>query len=418
MAGERILVIDDSATIQEISKAVLEEHGMRVTIAGNGLAALTHPELSQFDLIMVDSQMDGIDGLETTRLVKTDKETYKIPVLLMIPHDTMDLLESVPLKGATGWIAKPFNPQRLLTKVHEVIEEQELRRKSENFLSQAAESHMQSLAEQKIQTAVERKIQIIVERAIQSIVSIIDQRARREVDARVTALTAEKEQELVKMTVQEVAKSMVEKLAERKVTEAMSTILVEQTEKTVKRAADGMLPGMVRERLREHLENTLPREIETRVGKAAEARAEEISQNLIEIIRAQAQKVVPHIAKENLPELAERQMAVVAETKMPKIISDTARASVANELNQTIKPLVDAELSKLKRAILIRFYIATTAIAVIAVTLFLVILFMVLPGQNQSSSLMPADPPAILLAGAAPDAPTDAPTVSLYLRGT
>jgi two-component system chemotaxis response regulator CheY len=404
MPGERVIVIDDSAAIQETTKAILEEHGMRVTIGSNGLAALTHPEIASFDLVMVDSTMPGIDGLETTRLIKTDKETYKIPVLLMIPENTMDLLESVPLKGATGWIVKPYTPARLVSKVREVMEEQELRRRSEQYLTQAAESHMQSLAEQKIQTAVERKIQIIVERAIQSIVSIIDQRARREVDARVTALTAEKEQELVKMTVQEVAKSMVEKLAERKVTEAMSTILVEQTEKTVKRAADGMLPGMVRERLREQLENTLPREIETRVSKASEARAEEISQNLIEIIRAQAQKVVPHIAKENLPELAERQMTVVAETKMPKIIADTSRAAVANELAQTIRPLVDAEVKKLQTSIRARFWVLTIALLFALVASFFICLILIMKEADKklgsATPSMHEASPAVMVAQA------------------
>ncbi|MCB2153542.1 response regulator [bacterium] len=349
MPGERLLVVDNSATVQEVTKAVLEEHGFRVTIASNGLAALAHPELEQYDLIMVDSTLKGIDGLETTRQIKTDKETYKIPVLLLIPEDSIDLLESVPLKGATGWIAKPFTPTRLLTKVEEILDEQRLRQKSREYLEEAAERHMQAVAEQKIQAAVERKIQIIVERAIQSIVSIIDQRARREVEARVTSLTAEKEQELVKMTVQEVAKSMVEKLAERKVTEAMSNILVEQTEKTVKRAADGMLPGMVRERLKEQIENVLPREVENRVQKAAEERAAEIGENIVAIIQTQAQKLVPLVAKEKLPELAEKQMVDLAEKKLPKIIQDSARAAVGNEMNSTLKPLMERETAKLRK---------------------------------------------------------------------
>ena len=351
MPGERLLVVDNSATVQEVTKGILEEHGFRVTLASNGLAALAHPELEQYDLIMVDSTLKGIDGLETTRQIKTDKETYKIPVLLLIPEDSIDLLESVPLKGATGWLAKPFTPTRLLTKVEEVLDEQRLRAKSREYVEEAAERHMQAIAEQKIQAAVERKIQIIVERAIQSIVSIIDQRARREVEARVTSLTAEKEQELVKMTVQEVARSMVEKLAERKVTEAMSTILVEQTEKTVKRAADGMLPSMVRDRLKEQIENVLPREVENRVQKAAEERTAELAENIVAIIQSQAQKLVPLVAKEKLPELAEKQMVALAETRLPKIVQDSARAAVNSELNSTLKPLLGAETAKLRKQI-------------------------------------------------------------------
>ena len=51
MAGERLLLIDDSVGVQEIAKSVLEEHGFRVTTAGNGVAALTHPDLHDFDLL-------------------------------------------------------------------------------------------------------------------------------------------------------------------------------------------------------------------------------------------------------------------------------------------------------------------------------------------------------------------------------
>ncbi len=374
MPGERVLVVDNSATVQEICKGILEDNGYRVTIASNGLAAVVHPEVEQYDLILVDSSLEGISGLETTRQIKTDKETYKIPVLLMIPEDSIDLLESVPLKGATGWISKPFTPKKLLIKVNEIIEEQRLLQLSQEYLKDSAERHMQTLAEQKIQTAVEKKIQIIVERAIQSIVSIIDQRARREVEARVTALTAEKEQELVKLTVQEVAKSMVEKLAERKVSEAIAGVLVEQTEKTVKRAVDGMLPGLIRERLREQIEGTLPREIESRVNKAAEERAVEIGEGIVQIVQSQAQKLVPVVAREAMPDLAERQIAIVAEGRLPKLISDAAHAAMSQEMNGTVTPFVDSELHRVRKRMNYLFVFATL-ILILATVLLAILLY-------------------------------------------
>ncbi len=403
MPGERVIVIDNSATVQELCKAILEDHGYRVSVAGNGLAALTHPEIESFDLIMVDSSLEGISGLETTRQVKTDRDTYKIPVLLMIPEDSVDLLENVPLKGATGWISKPFSPPKVVAKVREVLEEQRIRAMSEEYLREAAESHMQSLAEQKIQRAVEKKIQIIVERAIQSIVSIIDQRARKEVEARVTALTAEKEQELVKMTVQEVARSMVEKLADRKVSEALNATLVETTEKTVKRAADGMLPSLVRDRIKEQIENMLPREVETRVNKASEERAAEVGEQLVSIIQQQSQKLVPVIARESLPELAERQMMQVAVNKLPKLISGSAHTEMTTEMNQTVRPFVDAEMARLrKRAnnVIIVCSLFSLLIAVVLFIVALVVLFgadqKVRSGGSEEAAYLPQPAPIVL----------------------
>jgi len=387
MAGERVLVIDHSATVQEISKAILEEYGFRVTIAANGLAAVTHPEVENYDLIVVDSALEGISGLETTRQIKTDKEIYKIPVLLLIPEDSVDLFESVPLKGATGWLSKPFSPKKFLAKVNEILEEQRILHLSEEYLKDSAERHMQTLAEKKIQSAVEKKIQIIVERAIQSIVSIIDQRAKREVENRVTALTAEKEQEIVKMTVQEVANSMVEKLAEKKVGEAISNILVDQTEKTVKRAADGMLPSMIRERLKEMIENTLPREIETRVTKAAEERADEIGENIVDIIQDQAKKIVPITCREVLPEIAERQVITVSETKLPLMIQNSAREAMNEQMNETVQPYMEAEIKKVRR----NQTIFLVGLSIVVIVMALALFFLAIYGGNTTRDLMDQD---------------------------
>ncbi|MDX2175116.1 MAG: response regulator [Candidatus Sumerlaeia bacterium] len=373
MAGERVLLIDESAAVQDMAKAALEENGYRVTTASNGLAALSHPDLEQFDLILIDSSMEGLDGLETTRFIKTDSETHQIPVLLLVPEEELSERSNQSLRGAVGYLAKPFTPMQITTKAREAILDQQLRNQAEQYLTDASERHMNELAEHKIQQAVERKIQIIVERAIQSIVSIIDQRAKREVDARVTALVSDKEQALVKVTVQEVARSMIEKLAERKVTEAMEQILVAQTEKTVKRAVDTMLPGMIRDRLRESIENNLPREIQTRVDKAAMEKAQEIGEGVVVVIQQQAQKIVPLVAKEKLPEIAERAIAVASESKIPQLVQTEARAAVANELNSRIAPMIEDRFQRLSK----RVYAAVLLLAI--VTLAAVIMAFVVP---------------------------------------
>ncbi len=366
MAGERILMVDSSASVQDMTRAMLEEHGFRVATASNGMAAVSHPEISKFDMVLIDSGLDGVDGLDTSAQIRTEAETYGVPILLLVPEDELEPRSNQSLRGANGFIAKPFAPAERVVKVREIIEEKRLKSLSEQYLEEQADRHMQGLAETKIQQAVERKIQIIVERAIQSIVSIIDQRARREVDARVTALTAEKEQELVRMTVQEVARSMVEKLAERKVTEAMEAILVETTEKTVKRAADSMLPSLVRERLKESLETTLPREVQTRVDKATLDKMSEFSEALVNVLQAEAKKTVPLVAKEKLPEIAERVVATACETRVPQLVQQEARGSVANELQMRIRPLIDSEARKIKRSSLNWVFVIVIVMLILA----------------------------------------------------
>ncbi len=373
MPGERVLLVDSSAAVVDMGKAVLEENGYKVTTASNGVAALSHPDLQNFNLIIVESRLDGVDGLETASQIRTDAETFGIPVLLLVPDDEIEHRASQSLRGANGFLGKPFSPSHLVIKAKETLEEQRLKAVSHQYLEASADHHMQELAEQKIQQAVEKKIQIIVERAIQSIVSIIDQRAKKEVDARVTALVSEKEQELVRITVQEVAKSMVEKMAEKKVAEAIDAVLMETTEKTIKRAADSMLPSLVRERVKESVENILPREVQIKVEKATQEKMTEFGEALINVINIEAKKAIPLIAKEKLPEIAERQVTVACEQRIPQLVTAEARGAVANELNMRVKPLMDQESKRIKNVVLIWVFALAILMCILVVVLMLML---------------------------------------------
>jgi len=351
MAGEQILVAERSVAVQEILKNTLEDAGYKVLLASNGLAALTYPELEKVDLLILDATMEGISGYDATRSVKTDKDNFEKPVLLLIPEDEVEQRASQSLYGADGYVSKPFNPEILIIKVKAFLEAKTAQVRAREFIREAADKFMGQIAENHIQAAVEKKTQIIVERAISNVVSVIDQRARREVEARVTALATEKEQELVKVTVHEVAKSMVEKLAERKVTEAMDVILVEQTEKTVRRSADGLLPDMIREKIKSHLELLLPREIESRVQKAIEDMTQQISQDIVSIVDVTAQKQVPKVARERLPEMAQKQMELIAEDMVPNLVNSAVSQEVDKEFQKRVNPAIQDATNRIKKSV-------------------------------------------------------------------
>jgi|GEM_PF-404439 len=351
MAGEQILIAERSVAVQEILKNTLEDAGYKVLLASNGLAALTYPELEKVDLLILDATMEGISGYNATRSVKTDKDNFEKPVLLLIPEDEVEQRASQSLYGADGYVSKPFNPEILIIKVKALLDAKTARLKAREFIREAADKFMGQIAENHIQAAVEKKTQIIVERAISNVVSIIDQRARREVEARVTSLATEKEQELVKVTVHEVAKSMVEKLAERKVTEAMDVILVEQTEKTVRRSADGLLPDMVREKLKNQLDVLLPREIENRVQKAVEDMTQQISQDIVSIVDVTAQKQVPKVARERLPEMAQKQMELIAEDMVPNLVNSAVSREVDKEFQKRVNPAIQDATNRIKKSV-------------------------------------------------------------------
>jgi len=370
MAGESILVVDDNVAVQELIRAVLEPNGYRVTVASNGVAALTFPDIENVDLLIVDAKLREMTGLDTTRLLKSDQELAPKPVLLMIPEEELRGDENPTLMGANGWIRKPFEPEVLLKKVQLMLEEKAILEKSQQFLREAAESAIKRLAEAHIQAAVEQRTQIIIERVLQLVVSQVDQRARREVDERITQLSAEKQEELVKMTVHEVARSMVEKLAERKVAEAVDLVLRDETEKAVRRAADSILPGLVRERVREALEQTLPREIQRRVQKEVENLVPEASQRVVGVIDSAAQKVVPKLAKEITGEIVEREVANAIDKQLPNYVETIVGREIETQMRMKIAGYVRDAVESIRRRTRGLMY---TTMAVFAVGVLIVV---------------------------------------------
>lgn len=351
MKNKNILVVDDSAAVQEMCRKVLTEGGHKVAVASNGIAALTYPELDKIDLIIIDTHLRDVSGLDTTRQIKTDGELYDKAVLLLVPEDESSQNESVELMGANAWLLKPFDPATLLNKVNTVLEEQEVTRQAREHLRRAAERTITRLAEDHIKQAVEEKTQLMVERALQMVVSQVDQKARREVDSRITNLTTEKEQELVKSTVQEVARSTIDKLAEKRVVEAMERILNSETEKVVRRTADEFFPQLIRERINESIENILPREVTRRVQKEAEDMVPNVSQRLVAIINTAAEKVVPKLSKDIVNEQAETVVALELDKHLPPMVNFRVAQEVDRLVVQQMEPRLQEQAKALRRKI-------------------------------------------------------------------
>lgn len=351
MAGEHILVVDNSAAVQELCRATLESEGYRVTVASNGLAALTYPGLPEVDLLIIDLRLNEMSGLDAVRSAKGDAELLRKPILLLVPEEEGGRRESVDRLGANAWLQKPFEPQWLLAKVVTLLEEKRIMEQARTMLQNSAEAEMRRIAETAIQQAVEQRVQIIAERALQSVVTMVDQRARHEVDAKVNELATEKEQELVRATVQEVARSMVEKLAERKVTEAMESILREETDKTVRRAAEAILPELANARLKEAAERTLPKEVQRRVQKEAENLVPQASEKVVSVIDTVAQKLVPKIARELIAGIAEHVLADAMEKQMPKQVSAQVAHEVEALMRQRVGALVRESASAINRRV-------------------------------------------------------------------
>lgn len=115
--GMEVLIIEDSPTQAEQLRDMLERHGYRVTLAGNGRQALAVMAERKPGLIITDVIMPEMDGYELCRAVKGDERLRDIPVILLTsladPHDVIRGLEC----GADNFITKPYDETSLLYRI-------------------------------------------------------------------------------------------------------------------------------------------------------------------------------------------------------------------------------------------------------------------------------------------------------------
>ena len=94
----KILVVDDQIGMLETFTDILEDNGFEVKTAEDGFTAITQVRQNKFDLIFMDIQMPGINGVQTFREIK--KISPKTTVIMMTAYSVEDLLEEAIAEGA------------------------------------------------------------------------------------------------------------------------------------------------------------------------------------------------------------------------------------------------------------------------------------------------------------------------------
>ena len=115
------LVVDDSTTMQEMVSFTLTKAGFAVTRAGNGQDALGRLSGARFDLIITDLNMPVMDGITFIKSVRTLPAFKFTPVLMLTTEGSDERKQQGRAAGATGWLTKPFDPEKLLAIVKKVV---------------------------------------------------------------------------------------------------------------------------------------------------------------------------------------------------------------------------------------------------------------------------------------------------------
>lgn len=118
--AKRILTVDDSKTIREMVGFTLRGAGYEVSEAADGNAGVALLQGAKFDCIISDINMPGMDGIQFTKAIRAHPIHRSAPVLLLTTESDPEKKTLGRAAGATGWLTKPFNPQKLIETVRKV----------------------------------------------------------------------------------------------------------------------------------------------------------------------------------------------------------------------------------------------------------------------------------------------------------
>lgn len=119
--NKTILVVDDSQSLRNLVKLVLEEEGFRILLAENGKDALDKMASEDIQLLVTDLHMPVMDGMELIKNVRRLKEFRYLPILILTTETNSQIKIQAKDIGATGWITKPFDDEKLIRTIKRVL---------------------------------------------------------------------------------------------------------------------------------------------------------------------------------------------------------------------------------------------------------------------------------------------------------
>lgn len=117
----RILTVDDSASMRALLRAALSSEGFDVAQAEDGIAALEWLAFNEADLVITDINMPRLDGFGLIERVRGGQCSHRSrPILVLTTESSDEKKARARAAGATGWIVKPFSPEKLVAAVRRV----------------------------------------------------------------------------------------------------------------------------------------------------------------------------------------------------------------------------------------------------------------------------------------------------------
>lgn len=117
----RILLVEDNPANQKLATYVLTERGHEIDLAGDGREAIRMARLSEYDVIVIDVQMPGMDGFETTAAIRRlQVGSRRVPIIAMTAHAMKGDRERCLKAGMDGYLAKPVDAREMIALVEDL----------------------------------------------------------------------------------------------------------------------------------------------------------------------------------------------------------------------------------------------------------------------------------------------------------
>jgi len=119
--AKTILAVDDSASLRQMVSFTLKNAGYDVVEAVDGQDGLDKAKGRMVDLILTDQNMPRMDGLTLIRNLRALPQYKSTPILMLTTESSDAMKQQGRTAGATGWLVKPFDPQKLIEVVKKVV---------------------------------------------------------------------------------------------------------------------------------------------------------------------------------------------------------------------------------------------------------------------------------------------------------
>lgn len=118
---KKVMIVDDSVSMRQMVGYTLRQGGFEVIEAEHGADAISRLEGATVDLVITDLNMPVMDGITLIKNLRMQPKMKSKPILMLTTEGLATKKEQGKAAGATGWIVKPFDPEKLLQTVAKVL---------------------------------------------------------------------------------------------------------------------------------------------------------------------------------------------------------------------------------------------------------------------------------------------------------